>query len=314
MNAHGKIITLLGPTASGKTALARILAKRFAIDLISVDSAQIYRGMDIGTGKPTRAFLRRYPHALIDIREPEEAYSAAAFCADSHALITRSHDRERVPLLVGGSMLYFYALFAGLSDLPRANPALRAEIEAEIARDGLAKLHAALVEKDPRQAQTLSRKDHQRIARFTELMRLSGKPPSQLFAERVRRRPPWPACHLALFPERATLHETIARRFHDMMTRGFLREVEALRKRPSLTADHPSMRSVGYRQLWRHLDGEQSLEEAVAGGIAATRQLAKRQITWMNNRLQKTLPLQRLDPGQKRTQDLVCRTIAEWIA
>ena len=314
MSETGKVLTLLGPTASGKTALACTLSERFAVDLISVDSAQVYRGMDIGTSKPTCALLRRYPHALIDIRDPEEPYSAAQFCADTHALITHSHARRRTPVLVGGSMLYFHALFAGLSDLPRSDPALRAEIEAEIARDGLPGLYAALAAKDPRQTEKLSPNDPQRIIRFTELIRLTGKTPSQLFAERHQRRPPWSARHLALLPERATLHRTIARRFDDMMARGFLGEVEKLRRRAKLTAEHPSMRSVGYRQLWQYLDGKRSLEDAVECAIIATRQLAKRQITWINNRLLNVMPLHVLDPQHRQMPERVCREIAAWIA
>lgn len=314
MKQTGRIITLLGPTASGKTALACALAQRFAVDLISVDSSQIYRGMDIGTAKPTRALLRRYPHALIDIRDPEEPYSAAGFCADTQALVAASHARGRIPLLSGGSMLYFHALFAGLSDLPRSDPALRAAIEAEIARDGLAKLYAALIAKDPRQAQKISPNDSQRIIRFTELIRVTGKTPSQLFAEPLRRQPHWSARHFALVPERAELHQRIARRFDAMMAQGFLQEVEQLHRRPALTAEHPSMRSVGYRQLLQHLDGQRSLEDAVARGVIATRQLAKRQITWINNRLLKSMPLEFLDPEHKQTPERIFRAIEGWIA
>lgn len=313
MNQSGRIITLLGPTASGKTALACAIAERFAVDLISVDSGQIYRGMDIGTAKPPPALLRRYPHALINIREPEQPYSAAEFCADTQALVAESHSRGRIPLLSGGSMLYFHALFAGLSDLPRSDLELRAEIEAQIAREGLAKLYAALIAKDPLQAQNISPNDSQRIIRFTELIRITGKTPSQLFTERLRLRPHWSARHFALLPERVKLHQRIAQRFDHMMAQGFLQEVEKLHRRPALTAKHPSMRSVGYRQLFQYLNGQESLEEAVARGVIATRQLAKRQCTWINNRLLKSMPLEFFDPEHQQTPERIFQAIDAWI-
>lgn len=285
----GKLLTLIGPTASGKTALACELADRFPVDLISVDSAQIYRGMNIGTAKPEPDFLARYPHQLIDILDPEESYSAAQFCYDAHALIAQSHQAGRLPLLVGGTMLYYLALFAGLSDLPSADPVLRETLEQRMKTQGLPSLYQELARRDPMQARKLSENDPQRILRSLELIALTGKTPTELYREQAQQRPDWLGLHLGLLPERAILHQRIEQRFRQMIATGFIEEVQQLRQRPALTAGHPSMRSVGYRQLWQYLEGEIAHDQAIEQGIIATRQLAKRQITWMNNRLRESM-------------------------
>lgn len=306
------VITLIGATASGKTDLAGALYQRFPLRLISVDSAQIYRGMDIGTAKPSAAFLKQYPHDLIDCCEPEEHYSAARFCQDAHQAIAKAHADGKIPLLVGGTMLYYHALFSGLSDLPPADAQLRAEIMAEMHTRGLPALYADLLAYDPEQANKIAANDTQRIIRFTELFRQTGQPPSALFAQQKQAVPTWNSLHLALLPERHLLHQAIAQRFQTMMAAGFLEEVARLKMRPKLTAEHSSMRSVGYRQLWRHLDGEIDLETAVELSIIATRQLAKRQITWLNNRLKTVLSMHFYDPYQAETQNRVFEQVAQF--
>ncbi|MDO5090797.1 MAG: tRNA (adenosine(37)-N6)-dimethylallyltransferase MiaA [Cardiobacteriaceae bacterium] len=290
------VICLIGPTASGKTDLACALYDTLPVDIISIDSAQIYQGLDIGSAKPDRAFLERYPHHLIDILPPEARYSAGECQRDVTRLINTIHARNRIPLLAGGTMLYYNALFAGLADLPAADPALRAELETRWQHEGPAVLHAELAALDPESAARIHTNDPQRLLRAHELLRLTGKTPSQLYAAQSQHAPPWHTLTLALLPERTLLHQRIAQRFHTMMQQGFLDEVRTLRARPQLTAAHPSMRSVGYRQLWQHLDGATTLDEAIELGIIATRQLAKRQITWMRNRLGRTLNPHFIDP------------------
>lgn len=290
------VICLIGPTASGKTDLACALYDALPLEIISIDSAQIYQGLDIGSAKPDREFLARYPHHLIGILPPEASYSAGDCQRDVARLIAEIHARGRVPLLAGGTMLYYNAIFAGLADLPGADAALRAALEARLRDEGLAALHAELAARDPQSAARIHANDPQRLLRAHELMHLTGKTPSELYAAQSQAAPPWRTLTLALLPDRALLHSRIAQRFHAMMAAGFLEEVEQLRTRPQLTAQHPSMRSVGYRQLWQHLDGETTRDEAVELGIIATRQLAKRQITWMRNRLGRTLNPHFLDP------------------
>ena len=276
------VVLLMGPTASGKSGLALALAARLPAEIVSVDSAQVYRGMDIGTAKPPPEVRARVPHHLVDLLDPAQAYSAARFRADALAAIAQVRSRGRIPLLAGGTMLYFRALQAGLSDLPAADAALRARLAAEAARQGWPALHARLARLDPDSAARLHPNDAQRIQRALEVVELGGAPVRELQARRVTAGLSGPVVRLALVPgERRRLHERIAARFGDMMAAGFLEEVRVLRARGDLAADLPSMRAVGYRQLWGHLDGAFGLAEAVERGIAATRQLAKRQLTWL---------------------------------
>lgn len=273
----------MGPTASGKTALAVSLVERFPLEIISVDSALVYRGMDIGTAKPDAATLARAPHHLLDIRDPTETYSAAAFCDDARRLMADIAARGMVPLLVGGTMLYFRALLLGLDDLPRADAALRKELEAEAAARGWPALHAELAIVDPATAARLAPNDSQRIGRALEVFRLSGTPMSALL-DRVQSELPYRVLQLALIPsDRAVLHQRIAARFDAMLAEGLIDEVDTLRRRYALNADLPSMRAVGYRQAWAYLDGEVDLKDLREQGIAATRQLAKRQLTWLRS-------------------------------
>jgi len=273
----------MGPTASGKTALAVSLVERFPLEIISVDSALVYRGMDIGTAKPDAATLARAPHHLLDIRDPTETYSAAAFCDDARRLMADIAARGMGPLLVGGTMLYFRALLQGLDDLPRADAALRKELEAEAAARGWPALHAELAVVDPATAARLAPNDSQRIGRALEVFRLSGTPMSALL-DRVQSELPYRVLQLALIPsDRAVLHQRIAARFDAMLAEGLIDEVDTLRRRYALNADLPSMRAVGYRQAWAYLDGEIDLKDLREQGIAATRQLAKRQLTWLRS-------------------------------
>ena len=276
-------IFLMGPTASGKTALAVSLVERFPLEIISVDSALVYRDMNIGTAKPDAATLSRAPHHLLDIRDPTESYSAAAFCADAQRLMADITARGKVPLLVGGTMLYFRALLQGLDDLPRADPALRKKREIEAASRGWPALHVELAQVDPVTAQRLSPNDSQRIGRALEIYQLTGKPMSALL-DQVQTALPYRVLQLALIPsDRAVLHQRIATRFDAMLAEGLLDEVEALRKTYTLTSDLPSMRAVGYRQAWAFLDGAIDRAGLRELGLAATRQLAKRQLTWLRS-------------------------------
>ena len=276
-------IFLMGPTASGKTALAVSLVEQFPLEIISVDSALVYRGMDIGSAKPDAATLARAPHHLLDIRDPAEAYSAAAFCEDAQRLMADIVARGKVPLLVGGTMLYFRALLQGLDDLPRADPAVRQQLEQAAAARGWPALHAELALADPVTAARLAPNDSQRIGRALEILQLTGKPMSALL-DRAQAALPYRVLQLALIPsERAVLHQRIAARFDAMLAEGLLEEVKTLRQTYALTADMPAMRAVGYRQAWSYLDGEIDLAALRERGIAATRQLAKRQLTWLRS-------------------------------
>jgi tRNA dimethylallyltransferase len=277
-------ILLMGPTASGKTAVAMALADRFPVELVSVDSAQVFRDMDIGTAKPDQATLARYPHRLIDLISPEESYSAARFRTDALAAMTEITAAGKVPLLVGGTMLYFRALLHGLADLPQADPALRAEIDAAAAERGWPALHAELAALDPSTAARLHPTDSQRIQRALEICRTSGRPMSELLAAAGREKPPYELLQIALLPsDRAVLHARIARRFDEMLLAGLDDEVAMLRRKYHLHAGLPSMRCVGYRQAWEAQDGTIPRNEMRDRGIYATRQLAKRQITWLTN-------------------------------
>ncbi|MES3011770.1 MAG: tRNA (adenosine(37)-N6)-dimethylallyltransferase MiaA [Pseudomonadota bacterium] len=281
MNAPLTPLCLAGPTAAGKTAAALAVAETQPVEIISVDSALVYRGMDIGTAKPSAAELAAVPHHLIDIRDPLQAYSAAEFVADANRLVAEIQARGRRPLLVGGTMLYFHALFDGLDEMPKANPAVRAEIEAEAHNLGWPALHAQLAEVDPVTAARLAPNDSQRVQRALEVYRVSGQPLSFFHtAKAAHPAKAWPL--ISLEPaDRAWLHARIAQRFDAMLAGGFLAEVEALRARGDLHPDLPAMRCVGYRQAWEALDGSTSMAELRDKGIAATRQLAKRQITWL---------------------------------
>jgi tRNA dimethylallyltransferase len=277
-------IFLMGPTASGKTALACELSDRFPLELVSVDSALVYRGMDIGTAKPDKATLARYPHDLIDIRDPGQPYSAADFRADVLPVMQQISARGRVPLLVGGTGLYFRALQQGLSDLPEADPATRARLSAEAERVGWPALHERLAQRDPSAASRIGSNDAQRVQRALEVIELTGRPLSELQRGGSGTQFPWRVLKLALLPaERHLLHDRIAQRFDAMLAAGFLDEVRALRTRGDLHAELPAIRAVGYRQAWEHLDGNSTPGEFRDRGIFATRQLAKRQITWLRS-------------------------------
>jgi tRNA dimethylallyltransferase len=274
----------MGPTASGKTGVAVELAQQLPVELISVDSALVFRDMDIGTAKPDAATLARAPHHLIDIIDPTEAYSAAAFRHDALRLMADITARGKIPLLVGGTMLYFKALREGLSPLPQADAALRAELDAEIAQHGIESLHAKLAEVDAETAARLHSTDTQRIQRAMEIYRLSGQPMSVLIKHQEQDELPYRILSIALIPsDRAVLHQRIAMRFQQMLKDGLVDELRMLRKKYPLHRDMTSMRCVGYRQAWEFLEGEITDAELLEKGIAATRQLAKRQLTWLRS-------------------------------
>lgn len=277
-------ILLIGPTASGKTALAFELATRFPCDIISIDSAQVFRDMDIGTAKPDAATLARFPHRLIDLITPEERYSAAQFRSDALREMESITKAGRIPLLVGGTMLYVKALREGLADLPQADPVVRGQIDAEAAAQGWPVLHAELARLDPETAARLKPTDAQRIQRALEVVRLSGRTLGSFFAEQAARALPFRVLNLALIPsDRAVLHARIAERFTAMLAAGLVDEVKALRAKYQLDAGLPSMRCVGYRQVWEMLEGELPAKELRERGIYATRQFAKRQLTWLRS-------------------------------
>jgi tRNA dimethylallyltransferase len=274
---------LLGPTASGKSRLALDLASRLPIEIVSVDSAQVYRGLDIGTAKPSLEERRRVRHHLIDLLDPDERYSAGRFRSDAIAAVGDILGRGRIPLLVGGTMLYYRALAAGLDPLPQADRAVRAEIERDAARRGWPALHAELAKVDAKSAARIMPGDAHRIQRALEVWRLTGKP----LSEQQTSRPgvlPFALRSFALVPQdRAALHRRIAERFDAMLAAGLVDEMKALKNRYALDADLPSMLAVGYRQVWEHLEGSYGLAELREKGIAATRQLAKRQLTWLRS-------------------------------
>lgn len=280
--ARPPVLCIMGTTATGKTALAMALADRLPCHLVSVDSALVYRGMDIGTAKPGPEELARAPHALIDIREPEDTYSAAQFARDASAQIETAHAAGRLPVLVGGTNLYFRALLDGLDALPSADPAVRRALDDEARVHGWPALHARLADVDPATAARLHPNDGQRIGRALEIVQITGQPASALQG-RATAAPAaaWAVHKVGLHLPVEALNQRVAERFAAMMDRGFLDEVRRLRARPGLSADHASMRAVGYRQLWAHLDGRCTLDEAVERGVIATRQFAKRQRTWL---------------------------------
>jgi tRNA dimethylallyltransferase len=277
-------VLLLGPTASGKSAIAMALAADIPLEIISVDSALVYRGMDIGTAKPSAWERSAVPHHLIDLIEPTQSYSAAQFAQDARRLIGEIRGRGRLPLLAGGTMLYAKALVEGLHDLPAADPALRARLDEEAARLGWPALHARLALVDPASAARIEPMDSQRIQRALELFELSGEPMSALLERHTRTASGERFLTIALEPsERSVLHERIAARFLRMLDEGFLDEVRRLRARGDLHPGLPSMRCVGYRQAWEHLDGLYDRDTMIARAVAATRQLAKRQLTWLRS-------------------------------
>lgn len=277
-------IALMGPTATGKTDLALALADRFPLALISADSALVYRGFDIGSAKPDAATLARYPHALVDIREPDQPFSAGEFRDEALAAMAQAHEAGRVPLLVGGTGLYFRALTRGLAVLPEADPVLRAELSAQGQALGWPAMHARLAGIDPVAAARIRPSDPQRIQRALEVWRLTGRRLSDLHAEGAARSFPWRLLKIALLPaDRGFLHQRIARRFTAMLDAGFLDEIDRLRADPRLHPDLPAVRAVGYRQAWAFRDGHLDRAGLEKTGIEATRQLAKRQITWFRS-------------------------------
>jgi tRNA dimethylallyltransferase len=277
------LAVLTGPTGVGKSDFALKLAAEFPIEIVSIDSAQVYRGLDIGAAKPDAATRASVPHHLIDLVDPSTAYSAGQFVRDALAAIEDIEARGRVPLLVGGTMLYLRALIGGIAQLPEASDELRARIDAAAAQSGWPAMHARLAAVDPAAAARIHQNDAQRIQRALEVYELTGLPISQLQAD--TRAPVEREFRIAaLVPEdRARLHAALAQRFDHMMAAGLLEEVRRLHARGDLTAEHSAIRAVGYRQLWDHLDGSYSLAEATARAVAATRQLAKRQMTWLRS-------------------------------
>ena len=303
-------ILLVGPTASGKTQLAFELATRFPCDLISIDSAQVFRDMNIGTAKPDAATLAQFPHRLIDLIAPTERYSAAQFRTDALREMAAITAAGRIPLLVGGTMLYLKTLREGLADLPEANAALRAQIDAEAAAQGWPALHTELQRTDPDTAARLKPTDAQRIQRAIEVQRLTGRTLGSFFAEQRASTPPYRMLTLALIPEdRATLHQRIAQRFAAMLDGGLVEEVINLREKYTLNAELPSMRCVGYRQVWEFLEGQLPQKELYERGLFATRQLAKRQLTWLRSMEYLT----RIDPLAGDPLPAVLDEVRRWI-
>jgi len=286
MNKLPPAILLMGPTASGKTAVAMELVRRFPVELISVDSAQVFRDMNIGTAKPDSATLAAFPHHLIDLISPEEAYSAARFRSEALKLMAEITARGKIPVLVGGTMLYFKALLHGLAELPQACPKTRMDIDSQADAHGWHWVHAELAKVDPQTAARLHPTDSQRVQRALEIFRLTGRPMSALIAEESDQTPPYTFLSMSLLPsDRSVLHARIAERFDAMLAAGLEAEVSMLRENYRLSLDLPSMRCVGYRQVWEAQDGIIPHAELRDRGIFATRQLAKRQITWLSNTL-----------------------------
>lgn len=301
-------IFLMGPTAAGKTDTAIALHERLGHQLISVDSAMVYRGMDIGSAKPSADELARAPHRLIDIRDPATPYSAADFRADALNEMRQISAVGQVPLLVGGTMLYYKHLMEGVANLPSADAAIRQGLEARWQADGLAALHRTLADVDPLSAQRIHPNDPQRLMRALEVYYASGRPMSALWAEQQPETFPWRVLSIALLPaERSVLHQRIARRFEMMLQEGLIDEVAALKQRNDLHGDLPAMKSVGYRQVWEYLEGRYDDDTLVERGIIATRQLAKRQITW----LRRWPSLHWIDTLQSNALDKVLKIVRE---
>jgi len=283
-NSRLPVVFLMGPTASGKTDLAMKLYDRLPCEIVSVDSAMIYREMDIGTAKPDAETLARYPHRLIDLRDPAEAYSAADFRQDALQQIEQIHAAGRVPILTGGTMMYFNALLNGLAELPQADPVIRQRLLEQAEAEGWAAIHARLAEVDPASAERLNPNDSQRLQRALEVYEITGRPMSELWAEQQAQKLDYPVISMAVMPaERSELHERIAMRFDIMLEQGFEQEVQALWQRGDLNMQMPSVRCVGYRQMWEYFQGTWDYETMRFKGVVATRQLAKRQVTWLRS-------------------------------
>lgn len=271
----------MGPTAAGKTDLALEIARRCPVEIISVDSALVYRGMDIGTAKPDKTVLQQYPHHLVDIIDPTESYSVGRFCDDARKLMADITARGNVPLLVGGTMLYFKALQHGIASLPSADPEIRSRLETEVKQQGLKVLHTRLAEVDPESATRIHSNDPQRLLRALEVYEITGKPMTEL-TQVNQAALPYNVTKVILSPfDRSVLHQRIAKRYQDMMTNGFIDEVKPLFERGDCYPDLPSIRAVGYRQAWAYLSGEYDQKTLVEKAIIATRQMAKRQLTWL---------------------------------
>lgn len=282
MSSPPAAILLMGPTGAGKTDLAVDLAERYPVEIISVDSAMVYRGMDIGTAKPSLELRERIAHHLIDIRNPADSYSVGQFLRDARETMDKMKQKGVIPLFAGGTMLYFHALVNGLAQLPESDPELRRQLDARGEREGWPQLHAELSQIDPVAAARIHPNDPQRIQRALEVHALTGAPMSDLQRRRQGFFADERTVRVVLCPtDRAVLHERIEKRFQTMMQQGFLDEVARLRARGDLTSAMPSIRAVGYRQLWEYLEGESTLQEASSKAVAATRQLAKRQLTWL---------------------------------
>lgn len=306
-----KAILLMGPTASGKTAAALSLADKFPVGLISVDSALVFRDMNIGTAKPDAETLQRYPHQLVDLISPEETYSAAQFLSDAQSAMAAMTAQGITPLLVGGTMLYYKALLEGLAELPASDASTRAKIDAIAQQKGWSGVHDELAKHDPITAQRLHPTDSQRLQRALEICLLAKRPMSALLAESQAQKPPYQFLSLGLLPsDRSVLHARIAERFDIMLAQGFENEVTRLRQKYTLTANLPSMRCVGYRQVWEAQDGIIPRSELRDRGIFATRQLAKRQITWMNN----TLNTEGFDCLASDTVDAISRRVDAFLS
>jgi len=301
----------MGPTASGKTMLAVELVRRYPMEIISVDSALVYRGMDIGTAKPGAELLAVAPHRLIDIRDPADPYSAAEFREDALRAMAQITARGRIPLLVGGTFLYFRALQYGLSDMPAADREIRASLEAQAQRDGWEVLHARLAAVDPESAARIKPTDPQRIQRALEVYTLSGQPMSTFHAQQPAEELPYRLLRLALIPgDRALLHGRIEARFRQMLAEGLVEEVRKLFDRGDLSAELPAMRAVGYRQVWRFLNGQLAYEAMVEQAIIATRQYAKRQLTWLRGEH----GLECFSAEDPEILDRISRKIDKWLA
>lgn len=285
-SAKSHVIFIMGPTASGKTDLAVQLYNKIDCEIISVDSALVYRGMDIGTAKPDKELLEKVPHRLIDICDPSESYSAASFIKHASQAIREIQDNGKTPILVGGTGLYFRALEQGLAELPEANYRIRARLEQEGETEGWTSLHKRLNEVDPEAAARINKNDPQRIQRALEVYEITGETMTKLLSEERKQKLLFPIKKIILSPEdRSVLHERIKQRFISMLSVGLIEEVEALYRRSDLSLSLPSMRMVGYRQVWRYLDGETGFEEMQEHAIIATRQLAKRQMTWCRSEI-----------------------------
>ena len=305
-----RLIFIVGCTASGKGSLGRELARRAGAEIISIDSMKVYRGMDIGTAKPSRELLARAPHHLIDLLDPAERYSAARFVQDAHAAMAAIAARGRVPLLAGGTMLYFRALQSGLASLPAADPAVRRRLDERAEIEGWPALHAELARLDPAAASRIRPNDRQRIQRALEVIERSGRPLTEQLAEDLRGAAREEDLPLVLAPsDRALQAARLQERFEGMLRQGLLEEVRALYTRGDLHAGLPSMRLIGYRQLWQHLEGSLTLDEAATQAVAATRQLARRQLTWLRAEPR----AEWFDAGDAATRERMAARVAEWL-